>query len=192
MPTIYFLTHPEVVIDPAVPITRWPLSDVGRRRMGRFIEMLDGRGLAAVLSSDEQKALDGAEMIAAAQGVPHLIDPELGENDRESTGFLAPPEFWEVVEQFFSRPDESIRGWERARDAQARIVRAVERAVREAPAGDLAIVSHGGVGRLLAAHLDGVEIGQEARPEHPGGGCWLEVDRGQLTISRSWNSIADA
>lgn len=192
MPTVFFLTHPEVVIDPAVPIPRWPLSDVGRRRMEMFVDVLTGHQLGAVLSSDEQKALDGAEIIAAAYEVTHITDPELGENDRAATGYLPPPEFWAVVEQFFDRPDESIRGWERARDAQARIVRAFDRALREAPASDLVIVSHGGVGRLLAAHLSGVEIGQEPRPEHPGGGCWLEIDRETRAITRSWTSIADA
>lgn len=191
MPTIFFLTHPEVVIDPAVPIPRWPLSDVGKRRMERFVGDPVSGGVASVHSSDEQKALDGARIAASALDVPHRIDPELGENDRASTGYLPPPEFWGVVAEFFARPDESVRGWERARDAQARIVRAVARAAREAPAGDLLIVSHGGVGALLTAKLSEVEIGQEGRPQHPGGGCWLEIDRETLTITRSWQAIAD-
>lgn len=191
MAAVFFLTHPEVVIDPAVPIPRWPLSEVGRRRMARFVEQMAQRPLAAVYSSDEQKALDGAQMVASALGAPHRIDVELGENDRTSTGYLPPPQFWEVVAEFFARPEDSVRGWERACDAQARIVRAVTRAVVEAPDGDLLIVSHGGVGALLTAWLADVEIGQEDRPAHPGGGCWLEIDRATLAITRTWQAIAD-
>lgn len=192
MATIFFLTHPEVVIDPAIPIPDWRLSDVGRTRMERFVGQAQSQGLAAAYSSAERKATDGAAIAAVALGVPHRIDPELGENDRSSTGYLAPAEFWQVVEVFFDRPDESVRGWETARAAQTRIVRAMKRLVggEQAP-GDILVVSHGGVGRLLAAHLQGVEIGQEDRPEHPGGGCWLEIDRETLRIRRTWQSIPD-
>ncbi len=192
MATIYFLTHPEVIIDPATPITEWGLSEVGRRRMERFIGQEAVRGVVAVYSSTERKATDGAAIAAAALDIPQRVDPELGENDRASTGYLAPPEFWEVVEVFFARPDESVRGWETARAAQARIVGAVRRLAQHEPRrGDLLVVSHGGVGRLLTAHLQGVEIGREDRPAHPGGGCWLEIDRDTLTIRRSWQAIPD-
>lgn len=193
MPSIFFVTHPEVVIDPAMPVPRWPLSEKGRRRMGLFIsEALAGRDVGAVWSSDEQKAMDGGAIVAESLGVAHEVDAELAENDRSSTGYIAPPEFWEVVDQFFARPDDSVRGWARARDEQDRIVRAVARVATAGPAGrDVVIVSHGGVGRLLAAHLQSVEIGQEETPQHPGGGCWLEIDRETLAITRSWTSTSD-
>lgn len=192
MSTILFLTHPEVVIDPAVPVPRWPLSEKGRRRMGLFLDEVRGRNITAVWSSDEQKALDGGEIAAARLGVPHRIDADLAENDRSSTGYIAPPEFWEVVAQFFGQPDVSIRGWATARDEQARIVHAVTRlAAEDETEGDILVVSHGGVGQLLSAHLQGVEIGQEDKPAHPGGGCWLELDRASLQITSGWRSTPD-
>ena len=79
-----------------------------------------------------------------------------------------------MVREFFGNPHESIRGWERAIDAQTRIVNAVSRILREdETSGDIVVVSHGGVGCLLTAHLQKVEIGQESRPSHPGGGCFI-------------------
>ena len=193
MATIIFVTHPEVVIDPAIPVPEWPLSVQGRRRMGLFIdEALAGRRVTAVWSSAERKALDGGEIVAERLGVPHRIDEALGENDRSATGFLPPEEFWPVVAEFFSRPDESVRGWATARDEQTRIVEAVKRLSREeTTTGDLVVVSHGGVGQLLSAHLQGVEIGDEDRPQHPGGGCWMTLDRETLTITESWRSAPD-
>jgi len=192
MAHVIFLTHPEVVIDPAVPVPEWPLSDRGRRRMIWFGEAMSGRPVTAVWSSDERKALDGAEILAARLKVPHRIDARLGENDRSSTGYVAPPEFWEIVEAFFDRADESVRGWETARAAQARIVGAIEHLISAEPAtGDIVIVSHGGVGRLLSAHLQAVSIGDEDLPPHPGGGCWMEFDRVGLRITCGWRSIPD-
>lgn len=192
MGAIVFITHPEVVIDPAVPVPRWPLSPKGRARMEAFATALTGRKVAEVWSSDEQKAVDGAAILAERLGAPHRIEPALGENGRESTGYIAPPEFWDVVEQFFARPDESVRGWEKARDAQARIIGAVTRVDRTAERGVVLIVSHGGVGALLTAHLQGVEIGKEDRPPNPSGGCYLTLSRAPLALRQSWREMEDA
>jgi broad specificity phosphatase PhoE len=167
---LVFVTHPEVVIDPTVPVPRWPLSALGRRRMTEFANRLADAGVNAVWSSDEQKALDGAVILAETLRVPQHVDAGLGENGRESTGYIAPPEFWEVVAEFFAHPDRSVRGWEAASDAQRRIVAAVGRVSAAAGEGITVIVSHGGVGRLLRAHLQGVPIGQEHAPSNPGGG----------------------
>jgi broad specificity phosphatase PhoE len=160
--------------------------------MSRFIGMLPARRVTAIYASRERKAMDGAEMVAGALGLPFGTEEDLGENGRESTGYIAPPEFWEVVAEFFAHPTRSVRGWERAIDAQARIVRAVSAIAANEPSdGDIVIVSHGGVGALLTAHLQKVEIGKESRPSHPGGGCFLIVDRKTLAITHDWRAIED-
>jgi broad specificity phosphatase PhoE len=191
MNAIIFITHPEVVIDPAVPVPRWPLSPVGRARMEAFAASLTGRTVAAVWSSDEQKAEDGAAILAARLAAPHFVDAGLGENDRSATGYIAPPEFWEVVDQFFAQPDVSVRGWETARHAQDRIVAAVGRVDAESPAGVVLVVAHGGVGALLTAHLQNVIIGQEDRPGHSGGGCYLVLDRRSRSLQATWCAIEE-
>src|SRR4028119_275779 len=131
MAFLIFVTHPEVVIDPLVPVPEWPLSAVGRGRMERFAGSLAGRGVTAVYASAERKAMDGAAIVAERLGLSYSTDACLGENDRSATGYIAPPEFWQVVEEFFARPQESVRGWERAVDAQARVVEAVGRIARQ-------------------------------------------------------------
>lgn len=192
MSRVVFITHPEVVIDPAAPVPDWPLSDVGRARMTRFAEALKGRRIAAVWSSAERKARDGAEILAERLGLAAQIDAGLGENDRSATGYIAPPEFWEVVTQFFDRPDESVRGWETARAAQTRIVQAVDRVLAATAGGGLIlVVSHGGVARLLMARLQGVEIGEEDKPHLEGGGCWMAFDRTTRTLAHGWRALED-
>lgn len=191
---LLFVTHSEVVIDPDQPITDWPLSAAGRERMVQFAQTLAAGAtpVVGVWSSDERKARDGAEIIAERLGLEPRIEHDLHENDRSATGYIAPPEFWEVVAQFFGRPDESVRGWETARDAQARIVQSVERVLAaEMAPGLIVVVSHGGVGQLLTAHLQGVEIGQEDRPGNPGGGCWIAIGRQDRRLEGAWRDIED-
>lgn len=191
---LLFVTHSEVVIDPDQPITDWPLSVVGRARMVQFAQTLAAGAVhvVGVWSSDERKARDSAEIIAEHLGLKPCIAHDLHENDRSATGYIATPEFWEVVAQFFGRPDESVRGWETARDAQTRIVRSVEQVLAaETAPGLIVVVSHGGVGQLLTAHLQGVEIGQEDRPGNPGGGCWIAIDRQDRRLAGPWRDIED-
>ncbi len=192
MARLIFITHPEVVIDPAVPVPDWPLSPTGRARMERFAGAECVRGLTAFRASAERKARDGAEILARATGLAVGIDPELGENDRSSTGYVAPPEFWDIVRAFFAEPEVSVRGWERALDAQRRIVGAVERIARGDPPGDIAVVAHGGVGALLLAHLTGARIGNGFGQPHPGGGCYLVIDRDTLALEGGWRVLEDA
>ncbi len=192
MASLIFITHPEVVIDPDQPIPEWPLNAIGRARMERFVDLLEGRDVTAVYASTERKAQDGAAIVAERLGLSYQAHEDLGENDRSSTGFIAPPEFWEVVREFFGRPHESIRGWERAIDAQTRIVNAVSRILREEEtSGDVVVVSHGAVGCLLTAHLQTVDIGRESRPTHPGGGCFIVIDRASFTLTQDWRAIED-
>ena len=189
MATIIFITHPEVVIDLAVPVPQWQLSDRGRERMKQFAAAPVLRGVRALYCSGERKAIDGAEILAERLVLPVNIDEDLGENDRSSTGYIAPPEFWQVVDEFFARPEESVRGWERAADAQARILRAVERIGRANGPGDIALVAHGGVGTLLLAHLSNAGNARGFAQPHGGGGCYFTIDRELLTLRQGWRVI---
>ena len=100
--------------------------------------------------------------MSEALKIPYVGIPELAENDsRSATGYLTGPEFDAAVDEFASaRPEESVRGWERAIDAQlARIIGATKAILNANTAeGDVAIVGHGGVGTLLLCHLSGASI----------------------------------
>jgi broad specificity phosphatase PhoE len=171
---VYFITHPNVVISRDVPVPRWPLSELGRRRMHEGLNQPWVREVSALYCSDEQKAIDGAQILASHLSLPITTIAELGENDRSATGFLPPDEFERVATEFFSNPTKSVRGWERAVDAQARVVAAVERAVRDDKAsGAIAFVSHGAVGTLLYCHLTGRSIDRRWDQPPNGGGNYL-------------------
>lgn len=192
MPTCHFITHPEVVIDPSVPVPDWPLSPEGIRRMRLAFEQSWMTGLTAVFSSTERKATDAAHLVGEHFGLLPVTVAELGENDRSATGYLPKAEFEATADVFFARPEESVREWERAVDAQRRIVVAVERVIAEAPAhGDIAIVSHGGVGALLLCHLKSVPISRTEDQPGASGGCVFSFDRDTRTLLSGWRLIEE-
>ena len=171
--TFYFITHPNVVVSREVPVRRWPLSELGRQRMRAGLRQPWVKDIRAIYCSIEQKAIDGGKILASHLSLPFRQMEELGENDRSATGFLPPDEFERVADQFFASPHTSVRGWERAVDAQARIVRAVEQ-IPDCD-GSIAIVSHGAVGTLLYCHLAGEPIARRWDQPPNGGGTTIRV-----------------
>ena len=118
MSIVHFITYPEVVIDPSVPVPDWPLSPEGISRMALALNRPWMGNVAAVFCSAERKAIDAAQMIADRFGLSPAVVNELGKNDRSATGYLPKVEFEVVADAFFAHPDKSVRGWERAADAQ--------------------------------------------------------------------------
>lgn len=165
-----YLTHPQVRIDPAIPVERWSLDETGRAR----VEALARSGalwtVRRVISSAETKALETAGPLAAALGLSPEIRRRMGENDRSATGFLPPDEFERVADRFFAEPEASVRGWERAVDAQARIVAEVASCLADGAEEDVLIVGHGAVGTLLWCALAGAPISRAHDQGRTGGG----------------------
>lgn len=187
---VRYLTHPQVQIDPIIPVPSWGLSEVGRART----EAIAGTGqLSAttqIICSGERKAIETAEIIAAKLSVDVEVRQAMHENDRSATGFLIPAEFEAVANEFFAQPDVSIRGWERAIDAQLRIVREVEHVLARNRPGDVLFVGHGGVGTLLYCHCSGVAIAR--RHDQPaGGGYFFAFSRDGHRVQHSWRRLED-
>jgi len=158
VPILYYVTHPQVQIDDAVPVPEWGLSDIGRARAVAMLGQPWIGSIRRIVSSAERKAIETAEVLARHLGLAVEVRERMHENDRSATGFVPPPEFEAVADQFFARPYDSVRGWERAIDAQSRIVGEVEAAL-ETGEPDIAFVGHGGVGTLLLLHLHGRHAG---------------------------------
>lgn len=164
-----YLTHPQVRIDAAIPVPNWGLSSVGRGRAEALARADWIARLGRIVASDETKAIEMAEVLARVTGLIVEVRAHLHENDRSATGFLPPPEFEATADAFFATPQTSIRGWERAIDAQARIVAGVRAIAAERPDTPTLFVGHGGVGTLLKCALKGVAI-TRAEDQGPGGG----------------------
>ena len=188
---LLFITHADVVIDPAVPVTEWGLNDRGRARHAAFAASEAVAGVSAIHASAERKAQDGAAILGQALGLPVQTMAALHENDRSATGYLPREAFEAMADAFFARPTEAVRGWERAVDAQARICAAVHEIVAaDATQGDIAIVAHGAVGALFLSDRMGVAISRAQDQPANGGGNYLACRLPGLALDHGWRDIA--
>ncbi|MEM8870477.1 MAG: histidine phosphatase family protein [Pseudomonadota bacterium] len=199
MARFIYLTHPQVRMDPSVPVPQWGLSDEGRTRCvavaGRLTEV--GR----VVSSRERKAVETAELLAA--GRPFDTFEDLGENDRSATGFLPQTEFEAMADLFFAKPEESAKGWERAVDVQSRVVARLQSLISEHTAvaaetaqdatvpqrpGHLVVCGHGAAGTLAYCYFAGLAIDRR-HDQMPGGGCFFDMELPHTKPSQGWRRM---
>ena len=190
MKLVYCITHPEVVVDQLIPVPRWTLSERGRARMAILLTQPWIAQIGSIYSSTEQKAMDGAAILSAHLGLPSKAIEALGEIDRSSTGFLPHAEHQATAERLFAEPEVNVRGWERACDAQYRMVEATDRLIREdRGSGHIAVVTHGGVATLLLCHLKGQPIDiAEGQPGN-GGGCYFCFEAESRALVHGWRLI---
>lgn len=185
MSRLFYLSHPQVDIDPAVPVPDWRLSAEGRAR-AQALAASDWRGGSArIVSSPETKAQETAAILARGTAFETLA--AMAEIDRSATGFVGPARHEALADALFARPDESAAGWETARAAQARGRAALEAALAVHPGGDLVLVGHGGIGTLLWCALADRPI---ARAEdQPGQGHGWAATLPGLTPLHPWRSF---
>jgi broad specificity phosphatase PhoE len=188
-----YVTHPQVRINPAVPVPQWELSDLGAARARAFAAHPLARAVTAIHSSGETKAIELAHALAAVSGAGVTTDPGLGENDRSATGYVPQDRFEQLADAFFGHPDDSVSGWETARAAQDRIVAAFERALAGHDAArPIAFAGHGGVGTLLKCHLAGRAISRDEdqrRRADPGGGNVLVIRLADRKLFGDWTPM---
>ena len=187
MTFLRYITHPEVEVDLGSPAHTWPLSHVGRARAARLLSQTWVADIRCVISSPENKALETAKVLAAHLGIEPETRPDTGENDRSSTGPLPPAEFGRLADRFFAEPEEAVRGWERAVDAQRRIASALRGLLDPRRSGDIAVIGHGGVGTLWYCHL--AELPIDRRHDQPSQGHYFSVDLATGRPTHAWQSI---
>ena len=145
------------------------------------------RDIGRIICSAEQKAVDTARIVGEHLGITPEVRPSTHENER--TGFLPEAEFQATADAFFARPTESIAGWERAIDAQTRILTALDDVLHDPQPDDVMVVGHGGVGTLLLCALAGWEI--DRRHDQPGVGHHFCVDLTGWSVVHPWRPIDD-
>ncbi|TLP70540.1 histidine phosphatase family protein [Maribacter sp. ACAM166] len=188
---ILFITHANVDVNPKLPVPDWGLSVKGKERHVLFNFNPEINNISAVYSSYEQKAIDGGKILSNHLSIELQKVESLKENDRSSTGFLYEEEFQTTANIFFAKPYKSVRGWERAIDAQNRIVSAIKTIIsNDKSDGDIAIVAHGGVGTLLFCSLKGEKISRQYDQPSNGGGNFFTFYKENFEILHNWRDIS--
>jgi broad specificity phosphatase PhoE len=174
-----------------------PLSEVGRLQALRLGMALSKMRFGRVITSTLGRARETADAIAGHQGTEVEVFSELREyscGEWEGRPYLEVrsterERFW----AWFNDPDIPMPGGESMTQASARAVPVVRRVLEEMSAtatGPLLIVAHGGINRLIAAHLLGMDLETAKR---------MRLDNASLSIFepflgayalKLWNSVA--
>jgi broad specificity phosphatase PhoE len=143
-----------------------PLNELGREQSRRLADALADVPLAAVYSSDLQRAVETATIVARRKGLPLAAVPELREIDIGEWSGLTSEEIESRYPQNFRRLELTGRGWERGESYEQlgrRVLAAVER-IAAAHAGEqVLVIGHGGAIRSVLAHAEGVDYLEHRR-----------------------------
>jgi broad specificity phosphatase PhoE len=181
MTTIYFVRHGS---------TEWndtkraqgqadiALNDAGRVQASKAAADLSHVELSGVYASDLKRASDTAQAIASSQGLEVVTDRDLREIDQgEWEGLTVDeiarrwPEMWGAARHYTTRP-----GGESPQEVRARSLAAIERIVAANPEGNVAVVSHGGTIRWIAAEALGYDDRRSARIRGLGNGQMVSIE----------------
>jgi len=189
-----YVTHPEVILDPAEPSTRWHLSDRGRERAtagGRSAAM---QPIGLIIASPETKTMETAKLLAGS-GKEIVVGEDTHENVRTSTGLVTALEFEALMDALYARPKESAAGWETLDGTTRRIVSAIDAALaRHSDRAPIAFVGHGTVGTLLKCHLarrPPTRDEDQRRMAHPGGGNVFGFSLDDRRLLSDWVAMED-
>jgi len=150
---------PEIV--DGVRARDWRLSAEGRRRCDPLADALAVYAPSgAISSSDEPKAVETAEPVAARLGLTTDIDADLGEHRRGAKRLLDESEWQAAIARLFAYPDRLEYGEETGDQARLRFETAIRRALATHGAtssGACVCVCHGSVIALFTAAFAGVD-----------------------------------
>src|SRR5215208_891773 len=99
------------------PANTWKLSDEGKLRAHRLAEELESLEPAVIVSSNEPKAKETAEIVSGHLRIDMQILPGLHEHDRSHVPYLSHDAFQTLVHDFFQMPGELVFGNETADQA---------------------------------------------------------------------------
>jgi 2,3-bisphosphoglycerate-dependent phosphoglycerate mutase len=154
------------------------LTPRGFEQARRCARLLAGKPIGAIVSSDLQRAAQTALPIGRALHLPVSHDRRLRERalgGAEGTPLaLLSSEQLGIAGGRVVDADAAPAGGETLRQFHARLAGCVNELLLDHPYGDLVLVCHGGVVRVVSAWLDGVAPEEMAWPEVTNG---MVVDR---------------
>ncbi|MGA3240706.1 MAG: alpha-ribazole phosphatase [Bryobacteraceae bacterium] len=132
------------------------LSETGRTQMARVAERLKGEPMAAIYTSPRSRAVEGARILGAVASCSIEIVEDLREIDFGDFEGLAYDEiaarYPDLYRQWMETPTEiQFPNGESFSAMRVRVLSAFDRIQRKREGQTVAIVSHGGVNRILLA-----------------------------------------
>lgn len=144
---------PEIVGDR--PANMWSLSNEGRLRARQLVDELKRFEPDIIVSSDEPKATETAEIIARNLGLNMQVIHDLHEHDRSNEPYMSLEVFQASIQKLFDEPSQLVFGNETADQAHARFYRAIHSILNEHRDKTVIVVAHGTVISLFVSRLTG-------------------------------------
>jgi broad specificity phosphatase PhoE len=138
------------------------LTDKGRQQVRQVLDELRDERVDQVISSDLNRALETAEIVARALGLPHSVDPAIRER---SFGVLeggavnaATPALTGVDGTWVINESARPQGGESLEDLYRRTAAFVDRVAIDFAGRRVLVVTHGGAIRTMRAYCEGVTM----------------------------------
>lgn len=138
-----------------------PLTERGRRQAAELAERLADTELDAMYSSDLQRALETAQIVARTKGLRVETTSELREVDVGSWSGLTRAEAEDRFPDAYQRWLEGGEGWDDGESYEQlgeRVTRAIRRIAAAHDGKRILVVAHGGTIRAIHAGALGVDI----------------------------------
>jgi broad specificity phosphatase PhoE len=138
-----------------------PINTRGRQQIQELIRALNSEVIECVFTSDLERAVSTAEMLAGALGVPCIKKPNLREIYFGSWEGLTWEQIQERDEAYARRWTESYpglpaQGGESFADFQTRVGSEVSKILNDTDWRQVAVVTHGGVMRVVLQSMCGL------------------------------------
>ncbi len=146
---LYLITHAHTEQIMQVDARIWRLSTRGVEQSQLLACLPLWDSVQRIVLSSEPKTRLTVEPVIAQRAMPVVVDRRFDELRRG--GWI--DDHGEQVRAAFSRPEDSVGGWEPAAGALHRFVKGIDDLCRAYPDQCLALVSHGLVLSLYRAHL---------------------------------------
>ena len=156
---MYFITHPEIIPDPSLPLSLWDYSDSGAERWEKILKKLWIKNIEKIYSSPQQRARKAAQQMADELHYELHVRDDLDAVGGSNPEKLSPEARAAGMQLFYKFPQQNMNGWEKATDAQKRIIHAIEEILKESPGLEhVAVVCHEDLGNLLICDFKQIPI----------------------------------
>ena len=158
-PLLILVRHSIPAVSAEVHYRSWPLTTEGERLAARAANFVASYQPELIVTSDELKALQTAEIIASRVAVALEVDSGLGEHDRSGVPWRGDEARRRELRDLFANPTRRVFGNESANEALQRFDSALGRSLSRG-LGTVAVVTHGTMMTLYLARLTGRDAGE--------------------------------
>lgn len=150
---LILLRHAETKIDKNIKISKWFLTERGKRDAESLSKLDSFKDIDLIITSDEAKAYQTAYPLAEKLQLEIIKDENLNELNRDQGKFLEKDEYLKTMVLCMANREQSYNKWETAISALKRFSKKVKDIDSRFSNKKILIVAHGGVINLYFAKI---------------------------------------